>query len=196
MAPAPEELTQLLRSYSNGDRAALDKMLPLVYDELRRIASRSLNRERPDHTLQTTALVHEAYLRLVQQDRVQWQNRAQFYAIAASLVRRILVDYARSGRAMKRSGGAQKVPLDEGTVFSPQRPSDVLALDDALNRLGSLDPRKCRIVELKFFGGLTAEEIAEVLQLSAITVLRDWSMARAWLYRELRAESATVSPSS
>jgi DNA-directed RNA polymerase specialized sigma24 family protein len=160
MAPQPAEFTQLLLNWSNGDRAALDALVPLVYDELRRIASRSLQRESAGHTLQTTAVVHEAYLRLVEQDRVRWQNRAQFFAIAANLVRRILVDHARSNNASERGGVA------------------------------AMDERKCRIVELKFFGGLTAEEIASVLDLSEATVRRDWGMARAWLFRELNRKDA------
>jgi RNA polymerase sigma factor (TIGR02999 family) len=190
MAPQPAEFTQLLLNWSNGDRAALDALVPLVYDELRRIASRSLQRESAGHTLQTTAVVHEAYLRLVEQGRVRWQNRAQFFAISASLVRRILVDHARSDNASKRGGGAQIVPLDEAAIFSPRRPDQVMELDDALSRLAAMDERKCRIVELKFFGGLTAEEIASVLDLSEATVRRDWSMARAWLFRELNRKDA------
>ncbi|HSU66653.1 MAG TPA: sigma-70 family RNA polymerase sigma factor, partial [Tepidisphaeraceae bacterium] len=176
MSTEPAEFTQLLLQWSKGDRAALDALVPLVYDELRGIASRSLQRESAGHTLQTTALVHEAYLRLVEQDRVRWQNRTQFFAIAASLVRRILVDHARTGNASKRGGGAQKAPLDEAAIFSPRRPADMLALDDALSELSAMDERKCRIVELKFFGGLTAAEIASVLDLSEATVRRDWSM--------------------
>ena len=185
MLPQPEGLTQMLLDWGNGDQAALDRLIPFVYDELKSIASRSLNRERPEHTLQTTAVVHEAYLRLIDQHRARWQNRAQFFAIAATLVRRILVDLARAGKASKRGGGASNVSLEDAAVFSPDRPADVLALDDALARLAALDSRKCQIVELKFFVGLTAEEIGEVLKLSAVTVMRDWSMARAWLYREL-----------
>jgi RNA polymerase sigma-70 factor (ECF subfamily) len=190
MSPQPAEFTQLLLQWGNGDRAALDALVPVVYDELRRIASRSLRREIAGHTLQTTAVVHEAYLRLVEQDRVRWQNRAQFFAIAASLVRRILVDHARTGNASKRGGGAPRVALDEAEVFSPRRPADILALDDALCELAMVDQRKCRIVELKFFGGLTAEEIASALELSEATVRRDWSMARAWLFQQLKPKDA------
>jgi RNA polymerase sigma factor (TIGR02999 family) len=185
MLPQPEGLTQMLVDWGNGDQAALDKLIPFVYDELKSIASRSLSREQPDHTLQTTAIVHEAYLRLIDQRRARWQNRAQFFAIAATLVRRILVDHARAGKASKRGGGAAYVPLEDAAIFSPDRPADVLALDDALARLAAIDSRKCQIVELKFFGGLTTEEISELLKVSAVTVMRDWSMARAWLYREL-----------
>ena len=191
MLPQPEGLTQMLVDWGNGDQAALDKLIPFVYDELKSIASRSLNREQPDHTLQTTAVVHEAYLRLIDQQRARWQNRAQFFAIAATLVRRILVDHARAGKASKRGSGAACVPLEDAAVFSPDRPADVLALDDALARLAAIDSRKCQIVELKFFGGLTAEEIGEVLKVSAVTVMRDWSMARAWLYRELEQRSSS-----
>jgi RNA polymerase sigma factor (TIGR02999 family) len=185
MVPTPEELTQLLVEWSNGEKSALDKLVPFVYEELRRLARHSLSHERKGHTLQTTALVHEAYLRLVRQDQAQWQNRAQFFAISASMVRRILVDHARASSASKRAGKLSRITLDEAAIFSQQRPSDVLALDDALERLAVRNERAFRIVELKFFGGLTAEEIGEVLKISAVTVMRDWAIAKAWLYREL-----------
>lgn len=188
MTPASEDVTQLLQQLNAGDPGAIEKLIPLVYNELRHIASRSLRRERGAHTLQTTALVHEAYLRLVGQNKAQWQNRAQFLGIAAQLVRRILVDHARAVNASKRGGSIQKISLDEAFVFSAERPAHILALDEALSRLAVTDARKCRVVELKFFGGLTTEEIAAVLQVSTVTVLREWSVAKAWLHREVARE--------
>lgn len=179
------EVTQFLVEWGNGDQTALDKLIPLVYDELRRMAHRYMARECPDHTLQTTALVNDAYLRLIDQKRTQWQNRAQFFGIAAQLMRRILVDHARSHAYAKRGGGAIQVPLDEGSVLSPQRAADVLALDEALNQLAAIDSRKCRIVELRYFGGFTVEETASLLEVSDVTVMRDWSLAKAWLRREI-----------
>ena len=175
-------VTQLLIAWGNGDQRALDQMLPLVYEELRRLAARYLSRERPDHTLQPTALVHEAYLRLIDQRRADWTNRAQFLGLAAGMMRRILLNHARDRVAAKRGGAAERVSLS--LIDAPSGGPDVelIALEHALERLATLDPRKSRVVELKFFGGLTIEEIAEVLQVSGATVEREWSFARAWLY--------------
>lgn len=179
------EVTQLLMDWGNGDQAALDKLVPLVYDELRRMAHHYMARENPDHTLQTTALVNDAYLRLIDQNRTHWQNRAQFFGIAARLMRRILVDHARSHASAKRGGGAIQVPLDETAVLPPQRAADLLALDEALNQLATIDLRKCQIVELRYFGGFSVEETATLLEVSGVTVMRDWSLAKAWLRREI-----------
>jgi len=179
------ELTQLLIDWSNGDKSALDKLTPLIYDELRRLAHHYMSRERDGHTLQTTALVNEAYLRLVNRKDVHWQNRAHFFAIAAQLMRSILVDHARSHSYAKRGGGVKKVSLDDAVVVSEERAGEVVALDDCLKRLAEMDPQQSRIVELRFFGGLTIEETAEVLKLSPATIKREWSTAKAWLYREL-----------
>ena len=184
-SPSPHEVTRLLLDWSNGNQAALNKLMPLVYDELRRLAHHYMSRERPGHTLQATALVNQAYLRLVEQKNVHWQNRAQFFAIAAQLMRRILVDHARSHQYAKRGGGARKVSLDEAAVVSQERAADVVALDDALVGLAAIDPQQSRIVELRFFGGLTVEETAEVLKLSPATIKREWSTAKAWLYHEI-----------
>jgi RNA polymerase sigma factor (TIGR02999 family) len=181
---SPRELTQLLIDWSKGDQAALDKLVPFVYDELRRLARHYMRRERPGHTLQTSALVNEAYLRLVDQT-VAWQNRAHFLGIAARLMRQILVDHARSHKYAKRGGGAEKVSLDQAADLAQARASDLVALDDALIGLAAMDPQQSRIVELRFFGGLTIEETAEVVGLSHATVEREWSAARAWLRREM-----------
>jgi RNA polymerase sigma factor (TIGR02999 family) len=181
---SPEEVTQLLLAWSDGDQAALDKLVPLVYEELHRLAHRYISRERPGHTLQTTALAHEAYLRLVNAKSVRWQNRAHFFAVAARLMRRILVDLARARHDLKRGGG-QQFSLDEVLVVSPERGADLLALDEALDGLAALNPRQSQVVELRYFGGLTEDEVAEVLKVSPRTVRSDWSLARAWLYREL-----------
>jgi RNA polymerase sigma factor (TIGR02999 family) len=187
MTPAPQhDVTRLLVEWRHGDQAALAHLLPLVYDELRRLAQRYLQSERPDHTLQATALVHEAYLRLVDQRQAQWHNRAHFFGIAAQMMRRILVDHARQQHAAKRGGAEPKLSLDEAVHVSAERAVDVVALDEALTALAALDPQQSQIVELRFFGGLTIEETAEVLGVSPATVKRDWSMAQAWLYRELR----------
>jgi len=183
MTPTPQEITQLLVAWSDGDRAALDQLTPLVYEELRRLAHRYMSQERPGHTLQTSALVNEAYLRLIDQKNVHWQNRAQFFGIAAQMMRRILVDHARQRRYAKRGGDARQVPLDEAMIVSEERAAEVVALDEALNSLAGVDPRKSRIVELRFFGGLSIEETAEVLALSPGTVMRDWTLAKAWLRR-------------
>jgi RNA polymerase sigma factor (TIGR02999 family) len=183
--PSEKEVTRLLVAWSNGDQAALEQLTPLVYSELHRLAHRYLGRERKGHTLQTTALVHEAYLRLIDQKEVRWQNRAHFFAIAAQMMRRILVDYARSRNVARRGGGAQQVSLDEAMEVSDERASDVIALDEALKGLSELDQRKSRIIELRFFGGLSIEETAEVLGVSPGTVMRDWTFAKAWLQREI-----------
>lgn len=182
------EVSMLLKEWSDGDRAALDKLLPLVYDELHRLAARYLRRERPDHTIQATALVNEAYLRLIEQRDTDWSNRAHFFAIAAQLMRRILVDHARAQHAAKRGGSACKLTIIEAMDLPDDRRRDIdmIALDDALNLLESKDPQKSRIIELRFFGGLTIEETAEVLGISLTTVKADWRLARAWLYRKLK----------
>lgn len=182
---SPEEVTQLLLAWSDGDQAALEKLVPLVYEELHRLAHRYISRERSGYTLQTTALAHEAYLRLVDVKGVRWQNRAHFFAVAAQSMRRILVDLARARHNVKRGGGAQQVSLDEVLVASPERGANLLALDEALSRLAALNPRQSQVVELRYFGGLTEEEVAEVLKVSPRTVRSDWSLARVWLYREL-----------
>ena len=182
---SPHDVTQLLINWSNGNREAIDKLLPLVYKELRQVADRYLRRERSDHTLQATALVHEAYLKLIDQRNVRWQNRAHFFGVAAQAMRRILVDHARSHQTAKRGSGSLKVSLDEGIDLSDERAADLIALDDALTRLAEIDPQKSRIVELRFFGGLSIEETAEVLGIGTATVIRQWRMAKAWLYGEV-----------
>jgi RNA polymerase sigma factor (TIGR02999 family) len=183
----PEDVTELLVAWSAGDQGARDRLLPLVYGELRRRAAARLRRERPGHTLQPTALVHEAYLRLVDQRRPQWQNRAQFFGVAAELMRRILVDRARARRAAKRSGQWTRVSLEEPAGLAGPASPDVLDLDGALTRLAAFDPRMSRIAELRFFGGLSLQETGEILGLSIATVERDWRAARAWLFKELSA---------
>jgi len=180
-----DNLTRLLRDWSKGDRAALDQLMPVVYDELRKIARSYLRGERPTHTLQPTALIHEAYVRLIAQNFPAWQSRAHFYGVAAELMRQILVDHARSHRAAKRGGGDQQLALDDATIFSKERAGDLVALDDALTALAALDQRKCRVVELRFFGGLSVEETAEVLGISVATVGREMRLAQAWLHREM-----------
>jgi RNA polymerase sigma factor (TIGR02999 family) len=179
-------VTELLADWSKGDQEALNKLIPLVYDELHKLASRYLRRERSDHTLQTTALVHEAYLKLVDQKDANWQNRVQFFAVASQLIRRILVDYARRHRASKRGGSYYKVTLDEGLVSSGERDAELLALDEALDRLAAFDPQQSRVVELLVFAGLTLEETAHSLNISPRTVRREWSMAKAWLHKEIK----------
>ena len=171
------------------DKESLDKLMPVVYDELRRQAARYLRREQPGHTLQTTALIHEAYVRLVDQRNVQWQNRAHFFGIAAQMMRRILVDHARGKRRAKRGGSDVKVSLADATIPVEERDLDVIALDEALTRLAEIDEQQSRVVELRFFSGLTVEETAEVMGISPATVKRDWSMAKAWLHRELSGEA-------
>ena len=179
------QVTQLLIEWSNGDKKALNKLMPLIHEELRRLAHHYMSHERPGHTLQTTALVNEAYLRLVNRKGVHWQNRAHFFAIAATLMRSILVDHARGLAYAKRGGGARKIELDEALIVSRERAAEVVALDDVLKELAHFDPQQGRIVELRFFGGLTIDETAEVLALSPATIKREWSTAKAWLYREL-----------
>lgn len=188
MTPPSREITQLLLAWSEGDQAALDQLAPLVYEELRRLAHKYMRRENPGHTLQTTDLVNEAFLRLVDLKRVRWQNRAQFFGIAAQLMRRILVDFARSRHYQKRGGAARQVSLDEAATVAKGRSAEFIALDDALESLAAMDPRKSRIVELRYFGGLSVKETAEVLHISPRQVLRDWNLARAWLHRELSQE--------
>jgi RNA polymerase sigma factor (TIGR02999 family) len=183
--PSTQEVTRLLLAWSDGDRAALDQLMPIVYSELRRLARRHLGGERPGHTLQTTALVNEAYLRLVGQRPLQWQNRAHFFAVSAQLMRQILVDYARARHNAKRGGRAVKVELDEAAEVSTERAAEMVALDDALTALAGFDQRKSRIVELRFFGGLSIEETAEVLKVSPGTVMREWTLAKAWLREEI-----------
>src|SRR5262252_5714091 len=186
-----EQVTQLLARWRDGDRNALDALMPIVYTELRSMADRYLQRERSDHTLQSTALVHEAYVRLAQQDLPEWQNRAHFFAVAAQLMRQILVDYARSHRASKRGGDVCKVALEDAGEKAQALDVDILALDDALKSLAQMDSQQSRVVELKFFGGLSFEDTAEVLGVSASTVKRDWTTARAWLHRELARSAST-----
>lgn len=185
MAPPTHEVTQLLLAWGNGDQAALDRLLPLVYAELRRLAGHYLAGERRGHTLQATALVNEAYLRLVDSGARQWQNRAHFFGVAARMMRQVLVDHARARNYLKRGGGAQQVTFDEGIIVSDERMAEIVALDDALSALAKLDERKSRIVELRFFGGLSIEETAEALHVSPGTVMRDWTLAKAWLRREM-----------
>lgn len=186
MTPSPELITQLLLDWRKGDQTALDKLMPLVYAELRRLAHRYMSRERPGHTLQTTALVNEAYVRLAGRQNVEWQNRVHFFAVAAQIMRHLLVDHARSRQYAKRGGAAYRVTLEETAVITEEQNEQVLALDEALGKLAALDPRKTRIVELRYFGGLSVEEAAEVLGVSVVTVRREWLKAKAWLYRELR----------
>jgi RNA polymerase sigma factor (TIGR02999 family) len=193
VSPSEHEVTALLKAWSNGNVAARDLLMPLVYEELRRRASAYLRRERPGHTLQPTALVHEAYLRLVDQRRVAWQNRAQFFGVAAEMMRRILVDHARAKRTAKRSGMLSRVTLDPDVAVAQPVDVDVLDLDSALDRLASVDARKSRIAELRFFGGLSLKETGEVLNVSLTTVERDWQVARAWLFDALSTRSSDAS---
>ena len=182
---SPQEVTQLLRAWRDGSQTAFEQLMPLVYDELRRLAHQQMKRQPPGHTLQTTALVNEAYLCLVDQAQIEWQNRAHFFAVAAQAMRFFLVDWARARRSAKRGGGARQVTLDEAAMVSSECSEEMVALDEALSRLAALDARQSRIVELRYFGGMTVEETAEVLGVSAITVRREWVKAKAWLYREL-----------
>ena len=184
-ASSPSAVTQLLIAWSNGDRAAQEQLITLVYDELHRLARRYMRRERPGHTLQTSALVNEAYLRLVGAKNIHWENRAHFFAVSAQVMRRILVDFARAKRDLKRGGGARQVTLDDGVMAVPAPRVDLLALDEALTRLAALHPRQSEIVEMRYFGGLSEDEIAGVLKISVRTVQQDWRLARLWLYREL-----------
>jgi RNA polymerase sigma-70 factor (ECF subfamily) len=182
--PAAGDISALLRAWSNGDQSALERLAPIVYQELQRLARGYMKRERPGHSLQATALVNEAYMRLVGYERMQWQNRAHFFAVAAQLMRRILVEHARRHN-VKRGADVQHVSLEEAAMVGGERATDLVALDDAMNVLGQFDARKAQVVEMRFFGGLTVEETAEVLKVSPVTVMRDWSTAKAWLYREL-----------
>jgi len=181
---ATDQVGELLRAWSDGDTSALERLAPIVYDELHRLARRYMRGERPGHSLQTTALVNEAYMRLVGYERLQWQNRAHFFAVSAQLMRRILVEHARRHN-LKRGGGVLHVSLDEAAVVGGDRAADLVVLDDAMNTLAQLDPRKAQVVEMRFFGGLSVDETAVVLKVSPATVMRDWSTAKAWLYREL-----------
>jgi len=184
---SPHRITQLLAEWSHGDDAALTELTPLVYEELRRLAHHYMEGQRPDHTLQTTALANEAYLRLADQTNPNWQSRAHFFAVAAREMRQILVSYARSNRAQKRGGGGARIELDESAILSPEQSKEIVDLHEALERLGALDSRKAQVVELKFFGGLNYDEIAEVLKIARMTVRRDWEFAKLWLYTELHS---------
>jgi RNA polymerase sigma-70 factor (ECF subfamily) len=179
------DVSTLLRAWSDGDRGALERLTPIVYDELHRLARQYMRGERPGHSLQSTALVNEAYMRLVDYKRMQWQDRAHFFAVSAQLMRRILVEHARRRHNLKRGGGVPHVSFEESAVVDVGRTADLVALDDAMNALARFDPRKAQVVEMRFFGGLSVEETAEVLKVSPVTVMRDWSTAKTWLYREL-----------
>jgi RNA polymerase sigma factor (TIGR02999 family) len=183
---SPKEVTKLLQAWSRGDETALDRLMPLVYDELRRLAHRYMTRENAGHILQTTALVNEAYLQLIDADMVKWQDRAHFFAVAANLMRRILVHFARSRNAQKRGGKLSHVSLDEAALLSSEQDADLIELDEAMTALAAVDQRKAKVVELRFFGGLSLEETGEVLGVSPDTVWRDWDLAKAWLYREMK----------
>ncbi len=185
-APSSQPLTQLLLAWRQGDQAALEQLVPLVYQELRRLARRYMAGQRPGHTLQASALVNEAYMRLIDCQLVNWKDRAHFFAVSAQMMRRVLVEFARSRQYQKRGGGAQKVSFDEALVVSPERVSDLVALDVALQAFAASYPRQSQVVELRFFGGLSVEETAQVLQVSSITVMRDWQLAKSWLARELK----------
>jgi RNA polymerase sigma-70 factor, ECF subfamily len=189
MTHLPQEVTRLLAAWNDGDRAARDALLPLVYDELRRLASYYMRNQPADHTLQTTALIHEAYLKLAAQSDKQWQNRTHFFAVAAQAMRHVLVDYARSRGAIKHGGQAEMVALEEAAFVSAERAAEVVALDEALTALAAFDLRKSQVVELRYFGGLSLEETAEVLHVSIETVKRDWRLAKLWLMRELSREA-------
>ena len=182
---SPKEITRLLVAWGDGDPAALEELAPLVHAELRRLAHHYMGRERPGHTLQTSALINEAYIRLIDWKDVRWQNRAHFFAVAAQFMRRTLVDFARERQYLKRGGGALQVTLGEAAAFTGERGADLVALDEALTALGQVDGRKAKVVELRFFGGLSIEEVSEVLNVSKETVMRDWRLAKAWLLREL-----------
>ena len=195
MTASSNEVTQLLVAWGNGDQTALDQLMPLVYSELHRLARRHIKKERPGHTLQTSALLNEAFLRLVDQRDVHWQSRAHFFSIAAQMMRRILVDYARSRRYAKRGGDARQVTFDEELVVSRQLSADVIELHDALNEMAAIDERKSKVVELKFFGGLSIEETAEVLGVSPGTVMRDWTLAKAWLRLAMESHRIDATPS-
>ena len=192
MDRSTHEVTQLLVAWGNGNQAARDQLMSVVYQELHRLAHYYMKRESPDHTLQTSALVNEAYLRLIDQRDVQWRNRTHFFGIAAQMMRRILVDYARNRRYAKRGGGVRELPLDEAITVSEERSAEVVMLDEALERLAEVDPRKSQIVELRFFGGLSIDETAEVLSVSPGTVMRDWTLAKAWLRREMSTKFLNI----
>jgi RNA polymerase sigma factor (TIGR02999 family) len=183
--PNQHEITELLEQWSGGNQTALDKLYPLVYEELRRLARSYMKREPKGHTLQTTALINEAYVRIVDQKSVHWQNRSHFFAISAQIMRRILVDHARRYLHAKRGGGARRISLDEAMIVAAERSEEVLMLDEALSNLARMDPRRCQVVELRYFAGLNNQEIASVLHISENTVMRDWNLARAWLYQQL-----------
>jgi RNA polymerase sigma-70 factor, ECF subfamily len=194
MEPAPADVTSLLNKLSAGDQEAAAQLVPLVYEELRHLAARRLRHERPDHTLQATALVHEAYVKLAAQRDAKWQNRAQFFGVASQVMRRILVDYARGQQRIRRGGKQQRVALDDVLLVSPERADEVLSVHESLSRLEKLDARQARIVELRYFGGLTAEEIAEVVGISTKTVMRELNVAKAWLYGDLKDRRADNAP--
>ena len=185
------EITQLLAEWSDGNQSALDELYPLVYEELHKLARRYMSRERKGHTLQTTALINEAYVRLVDQRNVHWANRSHFFAISAQIMRRILIDHARRHAYAKRGGGAQQVSLEEVAIVAAEKSAEIIRLDEALKILAKMDPRRCHVVELRYFGGLSNEEIAGVLKVSENTVTRDWNLARAWLYQQLTGSSAS-----
>jgi RNA polymerase sigma factor (TIGR02999 family) len=193
MPPESKNITLMLQQVRDGNQEVVSQLVPLLYDELRRLASSYLRRERPNHTLQTTALVNEAYLRLVDQKDVEWKNRSHFFGIAAQQMRRILVDYARSHGAAKRGGAAAKVSLDEAMIVSKENPGETLVVDETLTRLAAFDPQQAKIVELRVFGGLTIEEVGEMLGISPATVKREWTVARAWLTREMNRQQASYS---
>lgn len=190
MKQPSNEITELLIAWSGGDKKALDELMHIVYDELHRLAHHHLAKERQDHTLQTTALVNEAYMKLVDQKRVKWQNRSHFFALSSQLMRRILVDYARSRQYAKRGGGASALPLNEALIVTPERAAEMIALDDALTELAKHDERKARIVELRFFAGMNIDETSELLGVSPGTVMKDWTLAKAWLQREMDRSSS------
>ena len=192
MEPSSPDVTLLLKQLSAGDHEAVDQLVPLLYNELRRLAGYYLRQERSDHTLQATALVHEAYLRLIDQRAVEWKNRSHFFAVAAQVMRRILLDYARSHQAVKRGGALPKLSLDNAVIFCAEQANELVALDDLLTRLAKLDPQQARIVELRFFGGMSVEETAELMGISPRTVKRDWAMAKSWFSRELRNAGGTA----
>jgi len=195
MGPAPADVTSLLNKLAAGDQEAAAQLVPLVYAELRRLAARRLRQERPDHTLQATALVHEAYIRLAAQREARWQSRAQFFGVASQVMRRVLVDYARGQQRIRRGGKQQKVSLDDVLLVSPDRSEEVLNVHESLSRLEKLDARQARIVELRYFGGLTLEEIGEVVGISTKTVMRELKVAKAWLYGDLKDRCADAVPS-
>jgi RNA polymerase sigma factor (TIGR02999 family) len=190
LEPSPDEITQLLHAWTAGDSAALDKLMPLVYTDLHRTAQRYMARERTGHTIQPTALIHEVYFRLIDSQAANWHDRAHFFAVCARMMRRILTDFARSRRSLKRGGGANPLLIDESLDARKEAPTDLIALDDALNGLARVDPRKGQVVELRFFGGLSVQETAEVLKTSTETVKRDWNLAKLWLLREMSGETS------